>query len=156
GIWPGTLSASPQPRLLLAGFEQAEGFFELLPRRCQILQELHVEIEMNEEREVPVFAQDLLEKAVAGAAFIRQNTPRAAAGVDQEAERQRKIALSRKIADGLRLAFFVEQKIVLAEAAHHLALLIPHSSENVDDLDIGGEGGGRLLAPQQPGRVQQR
>ena len=90
---------------------------------------------------VLVFAQHLLEKAIAGRAFLAEHGALAHAGVDEQAEGQGKIGLSREVADGLGPAVLFEHKVALLEIANDPALLVVHRGKHVDDFHFTGEGG---------------
>ena len=63
---------------------RARAVAELLARRREILQQLHLAIEVNDERAILVRAQHLGEEAIAGGALLGQDAALADAGVDQE------------------------------------------------------------------------
>ena len=95
---------------------------------------------MDEERFVLVLAQDVLEEFVAGVALLVEHARLAAAGIEQQAERQRKIALLGEVADGLRAPVFLDGELVLGQIVDDLALFVADGGQDVDDVDVGREG----------------
>ena len=60
------------------------------------MQEFHFAVEMDHEGFILVRAQHVVEEAVAGRALLVKNAPLAHAGIDQQAERQWKVGISRE------------------------------------------------------------
>ena len=94
---------------------------------------------MDEERFVLVLAQDVLEEFVAGVALPIEHARLAAAGIEQQAEREREIALLGEVADGLRAPVFLDGELVLGQIVDDFALLVADGGQDVDDVDAGGE-----------------
>ena len=120
--------------------QQPQRGFQFLVRRGQVLQQLHLAIEVNQEGLVLV-AQQVGEKAAAGVALIRQNAPLAHAGIHQQPQRQRQIGLARKIRDRLRAPVFFQFEIVLTQIPYDLAFLVAHGGEHIHHLDVDRDGG---------------
>ena len=74
------------------------------------MQKFYFEIKVNDKREVFFAAQDLSQEALAGVPLVGQDAPRAAAGIDQQADGQRQIALLREVPDGLRAAVLLQEE----------------------------------------------
>jgi len=70
-----------------------QGSFQLFTRRRQVLKQLHLVIEVDDEGFVFVFAEDVLDEFEAGVAFTIENPGLAAAGIDEQTERKRDVAL---------------------------------------------------------------
>ena len=109
---------------------------------------------MDDKSLVFVFAQHLVEEALAGAALLIKNASLAQAGIDQQAERQREIGFFREVVDVLWMAVFFQDEIVFAEAVDNLSVLVAHRRQYVDhfDLNVQRTGGRLLLAVQLPRR----
>ena len=127
--------------LLCGGFEIIQSLFQQPAGRGDVLQQFHVEIEVNHEGHVLLGTQHLFEEAVAGRPLFFDQAALAPAGIDQQAERKRQIAFLGEIADLLGAAVLVEQKIVLGEVPDDGAVLVAHVGKQVDHLDVGGKCG---------------
>ena len=121
-------------------FSKIERLLQLLARRSQILQQFHFVIEVDDEGHILIFAKHLVEEAIAGVALGFDKPALAHAGIHQQPERERKIALLGEVADGLRPAVLGQGEIVLGQIADDVALLVADGREDVDNFDIGGEG----------------
>jgi len=96
---------------------------------------------MNDESLVAILADHLIQKAVAGAAFLIEYAALAQAGVNQEAKRQGKIRLTGEVADGLRAAIFAENEVLFIQIIDDFAAFVADGGEHIDDFDIDGNGG---------------
>ncbi len=85
------------------------------------------------------------EKGAADLLFHLEHALLAAAGIDQDAERQRQIGFGFKVLDGLRLAVFENVEIILGQAGNQGAALILHVEEELHDLDVDLQGLGSLV-----------
>jgi hypothetical protein len=103
--------------------------------RREVLQKLDFPVEVNQECYI-LRLQHFVQKAVAGGAFLVQNTPLAHARVHKQAEREREIRLSSKISDGSRTTIFLEGEVVLGQVADHLAVLVANRGQHVDRFDV--------------------
>ena len=113
----------------------------MIPR--QVLQQLDLAIKVDYKRTVFRGGNHLVEKGPAGSTLLVQIVAFAHAGINQQANRQRKVRLLVEIADRLRLAVLFQHKIVFGEAGHDLAMLIPNGHRQSDDLHIDRESGWR-------------
>ena len=91
---------------------------------------------MNHECLVPVFPHHLLQKGITGASFLLDETPLAPAGVHQQSDAERKIALLGEILDGLRAPVFGQREIILGEVADNFAFFRPHRRRHVHHLHV--------------------
>src|SRR6185437_2539189 len=80
----------------------------------QILQQVNINIKTDDESQVLV-RNDLAQKITAYNFFFRQHVLHAAAGIDQDSQRQRLICLSGEVFDGLRLSVFRDFKLILGQ-----------------------------------------
>ena len=103
-------------------------------------------VEVDEERFVFVFAEDMVEEGVAGGAFLIEDAALAEAGVDEEAEGEGEIGLFGEIGDGLGLGVLFEGEVVFGEVADEVAMFVADSGQEIDGGDVYGDG--RLLAKQ--------
>src|SRR5579863_1555647 len=117
----------------------SETSFQLGARAGEVLHQPCLRGEGDQERLIDAFAQHLLEELSAGRKLLRENLNLAQAEVDQQTQRQGEIVLPREVADGLRLAVFLNREIVLVELVHEFAALIAHRHQQADDVDTGGE-----------------
>jgi hypothetical protein len=124
-------------------------------RGSERLAHLDGAIELHDEDLVLVFPDHLVQEAQAGAALGVQHAPLAAAGVHQQAERQRQVALAREIADGLRAAVFGQQEIVLVEIAGQRSGFVPHRRQDIYHFHIRGKNR-RVLTAGKPDAAQRR
>src|ERR1035437_4867439 len=81
----------------------------------------------------------------AGRPFFFDQAALAPAGIHQQAERQRQVAFLGEIANDLRAAVLVQQKIVLGEVLDNRARLVAHVGIQVDYFDAAGKRGFVLL-----------
>ena len=56
-------------------------------RLSEVLKKLHFPIEVNHKCSVLLFAKNLIQEAIAGTAFLAENTPLAQAGIYEKANR---------------------------------------------------------------------
>src|SRR5262249_52295847 len=110
----------------------------------EILQQIDVDIEAQDEGKILV-AQDLAQKFTANFLFHVEHTGLATAGIDQNAQSQRKIRLRGKILDGLRLAILQNLKIFLLETGDQSSFLIPHIEEELHHIHVDFQGGRSLV-----------
>ena len=94
---------------------------------------------MDDESSVLVFADHLIQKAVAGIAFLIEHASLAKASVDKEPKRQGKIGLTTEIVYRLRPAIFGEAEIILVEVIDDLPVLISDRCDDIDHFDLDGE-----------------
>src|ERR1019366_4121143 len=130
--------------VVLIHFDLMQRLVQLLAGLSEILQQLHLVIEVDNERLVFVFAQYVFKERVAGGALRVDNGALAAAGIHQQPEGQRQIGFAGEIADDLRPAVFLEDEVVLVEVGDNMAILIAHSREQIHHVDVRGEGGALL------------
>ena len=109
---------------------------------------------MDDEGPVLFRPEHLFEELLAGGALVGKDEAGAAAGVDEQANDEREVALGREVADFLGFAFLVEQEIGLGQAADDLVLLVPDIGEKVDDLDVGRELGAQSRRQDRQGGEQ--
>ena len=127
----------------------AQSRFQILARRSQVLEQFHFAVKVDEKRFVLVLAQDVLEEFVAGIALLIEHARLAAAGIEEQAERERKIALLGEVADGLRTPVFLDGEFVLGQIVDDLALFVADGGQDADNVDAGGELG--VLRPGERG-----
>ena len=101
-------------------------------------------IKVDDEGVVLGVAQHVLEELEAGRPLLIDHAALTQTGVDQQPNGEREIGVTREVLDGLRTTVFFQLEIVFAEIADHGAVLVANSSEQIDDLHIGGESGGVL------------
>src|SRR5271157_535226 len=143
---PSASSGGPLRELRIVEFFQR--CLQLLARRSQVLQELDLPIEVDYEGLVlVVWAHEVVEEAVAGDALLLDQTALARAGVHQQSQGEGHVSHLGEIVDGLRLAVLLQFEVVFGQVVDDLPVLVEHRGENVDDLDVRGEGW-RLLGPQ--------
>ena len=94
---------------------------------------------MHDKRQVAVLAQNLVEELIAGAALLTDHIALAAAGIHQQPQIEGQIGFLREVLDSLRLAFLIQQKIVLGEVLDEFPLLVADGGEQVHDIDVAGE-----------------
>ena len=124
--------------LALRHLEQVQRRVELLGRRGQVLQKLHLMIEVNQKRLVlHILAQRLVDEGGAGGAFVAEDRSLAQAGIDQQAHGQRKLVLAREVGDRLGMAVIVERKIALRQVGEDSPLLVAHAGEHGDHVRFG-------------------
>src|SRR3979490_1818669 len=85
-------------------------------------------------------SEELLKKADAGLLLVAENTVLAHAGVDKEAEGQRKIGFTGEVLDHLRVAILLEREVFLVEMGDDLALPVVNGGQNVDHFHISRKG----------------
>src|SRR4051812_27677663 len=100
---------------------------------------------MDDECFVLAFAHDVSQKGEAGNALWFDEAALAAAGVNQQTKRQRKIGLFREVADRLRPAVVVKLEIVFRQVIDELTMLVAYGGKYVDNFDVRGEGRSRRL-----------
>src|ERR1039458_3983069 len=144
GIAASTTAAALLLGFVLIHFDLMQRLVQLLAGLSEILQQLHLVIEVDNERLVFVFAQYVFKERVAGGALRVDNVALAAAGIHQQPEGQRQIRFAGEIADDLRPAVFLEDEVVLVEVGDDMAILIAHSREQIHHVDVRGEGGALL------------
>ncbi|MCX6626094.1 MAG: hypothetical protein NTW28_00495 [Candidatus Solibacter sp.] len=125
--------------LLRGRFQILQRLFQQLARRGDILQEFHIEIEVDHKRHILLGTQHLFEEAVTGRTLFFDQAALAPAGIHQQAERKRQIAFLRKITDDLGAAVLIQQEVVLGEVLDDRARLVAHVGKQVDYLDAGGK-----------------
>src|ERR1700728_3065477 len=94
---------------------------------------------MNHAGTVFLLMKHLIQKIVARGALRAEHVALAEAGVDQQADGDRKIVFEHEIFNVLRMVVFGENKIVLAEVLDELALLVADRGGHVDDFHDAGE-----------------
>ena len=109
---------------------------QLGPRIGKVLQKRHIKIEIHDECQVFLFAQQSIQKAVAGAALLIQNAPLTQAGIDKQSQAQRQIGFFGEVVDGLRAAVFRQSEGVLVQVRDDLAVLVADGGDNVHGLHI--------------------
>ena len=80
--------------LQLRRVQLVQSLLELLARVGEVFEQLHLEVEVDDERLVLIRPQHLLDKADAGAALVGNHAPLAAAGIDQQPQREGKVGLA--------------------------------------------------------------
>jgi hypothetical protein len=63
----------------------------------------------------------------------------AAAGIDQEAQRERNVGLSRKVTDRLRPAVLLQREIILIEVVDDAAVAVANRSQKGHQIDRCGK-----------------
>jgi hypothetical protein len=129
--------------------------FQLLPRRSQILQQLHLVVEVNHESLVLIFAQQVIEESVAGVALLVQDAALAHAGIHQQPQSKRKVGIRREVTDCLRMAVLLQRKIIFGQVADQRAMFIAHRGKHGHHLHIHRNGRTLLLAQQRRSCEQQ-
>jgi hypothetical protein len=94
---------------------------------------------VNHEGFVLVLTKDVLDKFKTGIALTIQNPGLAAAGVNQQAERERKVDLLGELPDGLSAPVLLKCEIVLDQVVDNFALFVAYGCQDVDDVDTRGE-----------------
>src|SRR5882757_3955965 len=127
-----------------------QGLLEARNRTSEVLKKIDVHVEAEHGRHV-FRSESALQKRAANFLFDSQDLLLAAAGIDQDPERQGKVGLGLKVLDGLRLTIFEDIKVVLREAGNQRSMLVFDVKEQLHDFDTGLEGraglvvSGRLL-----------
>jgi len=140
----------------LVDLQQVQRVFQFLARRREVLQKLHLAVEVDQERLVFVLAQHVLEELVAGVPLFTQHAPLALAGIDQQSQRQRQVRFPRKVADRLRMPVLRQSEVVLGQIRDDLQLLVPNRGQNVNYFDISGKRRRRLCRQAQRRKSQQQ
>src|SRR5580704_16902434 len=112
-------------------------------------------IEMNHKGFVLVFAEHMVEKAVARCAFLAEDAPLAHARVHEESQGEGKIGFLREVLDRLRATVFIQCEVVFGEVARDFSFFVPHRGEDVHELYIY-RNIGLLLALAKEGRLRNR
>src|SRR6266850_5613720 len=86
-----------------------------------------------------------MHEAASGLKFEVDVFAGAEAGVDAEDDVEWKFGLAVEDLDVLRLAIFGDPAIFLGKSSDRGAALVHYRGEDADQLDVGLEGGGRLL-----------
>ena len=111
---------------------------QFLPRRRQILQQLHFAIEVNQKGLIAILAQYVIHEGPAGAALPIQKPPLAHAGVHQQSQDQRQIGLLREIFYRLRMPILLQNKIILGQILDQFSVFVPHAGQHVYDAHVDG------------------
>ena len=110
------------------------------------LRDAHRHIELHDERLIELFAKDAIEEVEAGDSLGGDDVLLAHAGVDHQAERERKIGVAGKVFDGLRPAVFEDLEIFAIEVADDVVLFVENSGEDAHDFYVSGEVGASSCA----------
>src|SRR4029077_19597182 len=102
----------------------------------EVLQKGYIEVEIHDKRQILLFAQQIVQKTVAGASSRIQNAPLAEAGIDKQSQAQRQIAFFGEIVDVLRAAIFRQSEGVLVEVRDDLAVLVADGGDDVDGFHV--------------------
>ena len=94
-------------------------------------------VEVNYESAILFSPQHFVEKPITGGLLLTQHPPLTQARINQQSKRQRQVRLAGKIPDRLAHSVFSESEVVLGQARHNLALLVPHGGKDTDDPDFG-------------------
>ena len=121
---------------LLTRLQLGQRFLEKVTGAGKVLQQLDLEIEVDHEGAVLIRPQHLAQKAFARVSLVGEYAPRAAAGIDQQSDGQRQVALLREVLDGLRAALLIEQEVVASQILDDLVLLVADGGEQVDHLHV--------------------
>ncbi len=96
----------------------------------------------------------MIEKGVARLAFRFQHLQLAAAGIDQEAEREGKVGLAREVTDRLGTAVLFQYEIVLIQIIDDAAVGIANRSQQRHDIDGCGKPYFLRGGPRESGKEQ--
>ena len=135
----------------LRGVDLIDGGLEFLARGGEVLEEFDFVIEMDEEGFVFAFAEDAIEEGTAGGAFLVEEAALAEAGVDEEAESERKVGLFSEIGDGLGVGVLFEGEVVFGEIADEVAVFVADGGEEIDSGDVDGDGSSLLAGKRRRG-----
>ncbi len=105
---------------------------------------IDVDIE-GDEKSFIFGTQNAAEKSGAGLLLQRQDVLLAAAGIEQDAQRQRLIVLGGEVLDLLRRLVFQDVEVILGEVRDQRAVLVVNGEVKADQVDVHLEGRDRLL-----------
>src|SRR5580700_6872867 len=101
----------------------------------EILQQVYVAIEADDEGFV-VVAQNLFQKCAADFFLHVEDALLAAAGINEDSERERQIRFRSEVLDGLRLAVFGDCEIVFGQVGNKHALLVFYVEEELHHINV--------------------
>ena len=128
----------------LRGMNLINGGLEFLAGGSEVLKEFDFVVEMNDEGFVFIFAEKTIEKRAAGGKFLIEYAALTEAGVDQEAEGEGEIGFPGEIGDSLRFGVLGEDEVFFGEVVDEGAVLVADGGEEIDGIDVEGDGGGLL------------
>ena len=105
----------------------------------EVLQKGYIEVEIHDKRQILLFAQQIVQKTVAGASFLIENAPLTEAGIDEQSQAQRQIAFFGEIVEVLRAAIFRQCEGVLVKVRNDLAVLVADGGDDVDGFHVDGD-----------------
>src|SRR5262249_21656058 len=111
-----------------------QGVFQQLHGAGEILQQFGLHVEAEHKCQV-LLAQNLTEEFASDLFLHIEDIGLTAAGVDQDAEGQRKVRFCSKILNRLRLSVFEDLKIVLGQIGDQSALLVLHVEKELNHVD---------------------
>ena len=105
-------------------------------------------VKVNQKRLILfVFAQGVIDETRAGAALLIEHPPLAHAGVHQQADGERQIVFTDKVADRLGAAVLVDREVVLGQVRDDLAVFVADRGKHRHHIRFDRDFG-RFLAAQ--------
>jgi hypothetical protein len=126
---------------------------QLVTRTGKVLKKFHLTVKMEQERIAGMSSRrcplghHLLQKFTGSLAFVVHGGLQAAAGIDRQAQAQRRCTGLREALDLLGSPVLSERYVGAGEVLHHLALLITHGNAQQDLRRLLVKHGRRLVAP---------
>ncbi len=142
-IGPGRQGARRHHRSARVDLRVMDGALKLGAIVGEVGEHVHVQVEGDHHRLVAL-AKNLVQETRRSLLFCTQAILLAAAGVNQQPQRDRKRLFRRKKGDLLLLIVFKNPEVLLLERGDNLLFLVPHRGENVDQADFAFDRG-RLL-----------
>ena len=121
-----------------------DGALQLSAIVGEIGEHVHVQIERHHHGLIAL-AQNLVQKAGSGVLLGGKAILFAAAGVNEQPQRDGKRFFGGKEGDFLLLIVFEDPKILLFQGGYDVLFLVPHGSKNIDQTDLTFDGGHLLL-----------
>jgi hypothetical protein len=132
-------------RIPLRRLQRLQRRLQFRPRPGEVFQQLHFPVKVNHEREIFIFPQQVVQKAMARGSFFLQYTPLAQTRVHQQSQPQWQIILACEIINRLRPPIFVHDKILFRQVRNNLSMLVPHRNRHTHSLHIHRNFGGASL-----------
>src|SRR5208283_2530283 len=135
-LTPSPAAPASAATVILRRLQRLQRRLQFRPRCREVLQQLHIFVEVNPKRQILVLPQQLIQKAVARASFLIQHPPLTQTRVHQQPHPQRHVALPHKVADRLRPPVLRHRKILFRQIRDDLSMLIPHRSQHANRLHL--------------------
>src|SRR3984893_11667485 len=131
-----TLSTAARIRIHLRRLQRLQRRLQFRPGTSEVLQQLHFPVEVNHKRQIFIFTQQVIQKAIARTSLFLQHAPLAQTRIHQQSQPQWQIILARKVVDSLRPPVFVYGKILFRQVRTNLSMLVAHRHRHTDSSHI--------------------